>query len=62
VGQLNEATDMVQNHGHSFERLKVLMTGKYVDPKTHIVYRAHQLADGTVKLLSPELATNPVLR
>jgi putative transposon-encoded protein len=62
VGQLNAATDMVQNHGHSFELLKVLMTGKYVDPKTHLVYRAHQGADGTVKLLSPELATNPVLR
>jgi hypothetical protein len=62
VGQLNAATDMVQNHGYSFELLKVLMTGKYVDPETHLVYRAHQGADGTVKLLSPELATNPVLR
>ena len=51
---------MVQNQGTSFELLKVLMTGKYVDPETHQVYRANRLPDGTVKLVSPELATNPV--
>lgn len=59
-GQLNAATNMVQNQGTSFELLKVLMTGKYVDPETHQVYRANRLPDGTVKLVSPELATNPV--
>ena len=60
VEELNEATDLVQNHGYSFDFLKVLKTGKYVDPKTHLVYRAHQAEDGTVKLLGQELATNPV--
>jgi hypothetical protein len=60
VEELSAATDLVQNHGYSFEFLKVLMTGKYVDPKTHLVYRAHQAEDGTVKLLGQELATNPV--
>ena len=59
-GQLNAATNMVQNQGTSFELLKVLMTGKYVDPETHQVYRANRLPDGTVKLVSPDLATNPV--
>ena len=59
-GQLNAATNLVQNHGTSFELLKVLMTGTYVDPVTHQVYRANRLPDGTVKLVSPELATNPV--
>jgi hypothetical protein len=60
LGQLNAATNMVQNHGTSFELLKVLMTGTYVDPVTQQVYRANQLPDGTVQLVSPELATNPV--
>jgi hypothetical protein len=57
LGQLNAATNQVQNHGYSFELLKVLMTGTYVDPDTHLVYRASRLADGTVKLVTPELAT-----
>jgi hypothetical protein len=51
---------MVQNQGTSFEVLKVLMTGRYVDPVTHQVYRANQMPDGTVRLVSPNLATNPV--
>ena len=51
-GQLNAATNMVQNQGTSFELLKVLMTGE--------IYRASRLPDGTVKLVSPDLATNPV--
>ena len=59
LGQLNAATNQVQNHGMSFELLKVMMTGTYVDPETHVVYRANRLADGTVQLVSPELATNP---
>lgn len=59
-GQLNAATNMVQNQGTSFELLKVLMTGKYVDPETHVLYRAQQMPNGTVKLVSPDLATNPV--
>jgi hypothetical protein len=58
-GQLNAATNMVQNHGTSFELLKVLMTGTYIDPVTHQVYQANRLPNGTVKLVSPELATNP---
>ena len=45
--------------GYSFELLKVLMTGTYVDPDTHAVYRANQLPDGTINLTSSELATNP---
>jgi hypothetical protein len=60
LGQLNAATNMVQNQGTSFELLKVLMTGKYVDPETHVLYRAQRMPDGTVKLVSPDLATNPV--
>ncbi len=59
-GQLNAATNMVQNQGTSFEVLKVLMTGRYVDPVTHQVYRANQMPDGTVRLVRPNLATNPV--
>jgi hypothetical protein len=60
LGQLNAATNQVQNHGYSFDLLKVQMTGMYVDPQTHAVYRANRLPDGTVNLVSPELATNPV--
>ena len=58
VGQLNAATNQVQNQGYSFELIKVLMTGTYVDPDTHQVYRARQLADGSMQLVKPELATN----
>ena len=57
VGQLNAATNMVQNHGTSFDLLKVLMTGTYVDPVTHNVYRTQKLPDGTTQLVKPELAT-----
>ena len=35
------------------------MTGTYVDPDTHAVYRANRLPDGTINLVSSELATNP---
>jgi hypothetical protein len=59
LGQLNAATNQVQNQGTSFELLKVLMTGTHVDPTTDLVYRANLLPDGTVQLVSPELATNP---
>ena len=59
LGQLNAATNQVQNQGYSFNLLKVLMTGTYVDPQTHIVYRANQLPDGTVNLVRAGLATNP---
>jgi hypothetical protein len=58
LGQLNAATNMVQNHGTSFELLKVLMTGTYVDPVTRNVYRTQKLPDGTTQLVKPELATN----
>jgi hypothetical protein len=58
VGQLNAATNLVQNQGTSFELLKVLMTGTYVDPVTHNVYRTQKLPDGTTQLVKPELATN----
>ena len=57
-GQLNAATNMVQNHGYSFDLLKVLMTGTYVDPVTHLVYRTQQLPNGTTQLVRSELATN----
>lgn len=57
AGQLNAATNMVQNHGTSFELLKVLMTGTYVDPATHLVYRTQKLPDGTTQLVRSELAT-----
>jgi hypothetical protein len=60
LGQLNAATNQVQNQGISFELLKVMMTGTYVDPDTHLLYRANRSADGTVKLLDPTLARNPV--
>jgi hypothetical protein len=59
LGQLNAATNQVQNQGYSFNLLKVLMTGTYVDPQTHVVYRANQLPDGTVNLVRARLATNP---
>ena len=59
VGQLNAATNQVQNQGYSFELIKVLMTGTYVDPVTHQVYRARQSADGSMQLVKPELVTNP---
>jgi len=59
LGQLNAATNQVQNQGYSFNLLKVLMTGTYVDPQTHVVYRANQLPDGTVSLVRARLATNP---
>jgi hypothetical protein len=58
-GQFNAAMNQVQNFGYSFDLLKVLMTGVYVDPATSQVYRAQQLPDGTVKLVSPQLATAP---
>jgi hypothetical protein len=58
LGQLNAATNQVQNHGMSFDLLKVLMTGTYVDPVTHNVYRTQKLPDGTIQLVNPELATN----
>jgi hypothetical protein len=58
VGQLNAATNQVQNHGTSFDLLKVLMTGTYVDPVTHNVYRTQKLPDGTTQLVKPALATN----
>ena len=58
VGQLNAATNQVQNQGVSFNLLKVLMTGTYVDPVTHNVYRAQTLPNGTVQLVKPELATS----
>jgi hypothetical protein len=59
LGQLNAATNQVQNQGYSFNLLKVLMTGTYVDPQTHVVYRANQLPDGTVSLVRARYATNP---
>ena len=59
LGQLNAATNMVQNQGYSFELIKVLMTGNYVDPDTHQVYRARQAADGSMQLVNPDLATSP---
>jgi hypothetical protein len=59
IGQFNAATNQVQNHGYSFDLLKVLMTGTYVDPTTHTVYRANQLPNGTVNLVRSDLATNP---
>ena len=59
LGQFNAATNQVQNQGYSFELLKVLMTGTYVDPDTHSVYRATRLPDGTVSLVRSESAVNP---
>jgi hypothetical protein len=59
LGQFNAATNQAQNHGYSFELLKVLMTGTYVDPNTHAIYRANRLPDGTVTLVSADNATNP---
>jgi hypothetical protein len=58
LGQLNAATNQVQNQGMSFDLLKVLMTGTYVDPVTHNVYRTQKLPNGTTQLVKPELATN----
>jgi hypothetical protein len=60
LGQLNAATNQVQNQGYSFQLLKVLMTGTYVDPQTHVVYRANRLPDGTVQLTNSNQLTNPV--
>ena len=60
MGQLNAATNQVQNQGYDFNLLKLLMTGKYVDPKTHQVYVGQQMPDGSVKLVKPALATDPV--
>ena len=59
LGQFNAATNQVQNQGYSFNLLKVLMTGTYVDPQTHVVYRANQNPDGTINLVRTRYATNP---
>jgi hypothetical protein len=59
LGQLNAATNQVQNQGYSFDLLKVLMTGTYVDPQTHVAYRANQGTDGTTTLVRAGLATDP---
>ena len=59
LGQLNAATNQVQNQGYSFDLLKVLMTGTYVDPQTHVAYRANQGTDGTTTLVRTGLATDP---
>lgn len=59
LGQLNAATNQVQNQGYSFDLLKVLMTGTYVDPQTHVVYRANEGPNGTTTLVRAGLATDP---
>lgn len=59
LGQFNAATNQVQNQGYSFELLKVLMTGTYVDADTHAVYRTTRLPDGTVSLVRSESVVNP---
>lgn len=59
LGQFNAATNQVQNQGYSFDLLKVLMTGTYVDPDTQTVYRANRLPDGTVTLVNSDTASNP---
>jgi hypothetical protein len=59
LGQFNAATNQVQNQGYSFDLLKVLMTGTYVDPQTHLVYRANEGPNGTTTLVRAGLATDP---
>ena len=59
LGQLNAVTNQVQNQGYSFDLLKVLMTGTYVDPQTHVVYRANEGPSGTTTLVRAGLATDP---
>lgn len=59
VGQFVAATNISKNLGIPFEQLKLSMTGMSVDSKGTVLV-ANLTSDGTVKMVKPELATNPV--
>jgi hypothetical protein len=59
LGQLQATVNNVQNHeGMTFEQLKVLMTGTWVDADG-VVLKANLNADGTVTMVPPDEVTNP---
>jgi hypothetical protein len=59
LGQLQATVNNVQNHeGMTFEQLKVLMTGTWVDADG-VVLKANLNPDGTVTMVPPDEVTNP---
>lgn len=57
-GQLMASVNNAQNHGISFEQLKLQMTG-YTVAANGTILRANLNPDGTISLLDPKLVTNP---
>jgi len=57
-GQFVAALNNAQNHGLTFEQLKLQMTGLAVDSQG-VVMRANLNPDGTVTMVPWQLATNP---
>jgi hypothetical protein len=57
-GQFNAALNNAQNHGLTFEQLKVQMTGLSVD-SSGVVRRANLNPDGTVTMVPLAQVTNP---
>ncbi len=57
-GQFVAALNNAQNHGLTFEQLKLQMTGLSVDPKGTVL-RANLNPDGTVTMVPWYLVTNP---
>lgn len=58
LGQFVAATNVAQNLGISFEKLKLQMTGLSVS-KDGTVLEANMLPDGTIKMVAPADATSP---
>ena len=57
-GQFNAAVNNAQNHGLSFEQLKMLMTGVSVDAAGVVLY-ANRNSDGSVTMVPLAALTNP---
>jgi len=57
-GQFNAAVNNAQNHGLSFEQLKMLMTGVSVDAAGVVLY-ANRNPDGSVTMVPLAALTNP---
>jgi hypothetical protein len=57
-GQFVAAVNNAQNHGLTFEQLKIQMTGLSVDSKG-VVWRANLNPDGTVTMVPLDKVTNP---
>jgi hypothetical protein len=57
-GQFVAAVNNAQNHGLTFDQLKLQMTGMSVDSKG-VVLRANLNPDGTITMVPWDQATNP---